>query len=75
MLTIMLTLEEWQQYLMGTSKHFEIWTDHQNLQYFRKPPKLNHQQARWITKLAEYKFKLEHKLHKTHIKPVERNRP
>ena len=41
MLTIMLTLGEWQQYLMGTMEDFEIWTDHQNLQYFQKPQKLN----------------------------------
>ena len=34
MLAIMLALGEWQQYLMGTSEDFEIWTDHQNLQYF-----------------------------------------
>jgi hypothetical protein len=34
MLAIMLALEEWRQYLMGASEHFEIWTDHQNLQYF-----------------------------------------
>ena len=34
MLAIMLTLGEWQQYLMGTSEDFKIWTDHQNLQYF-----------------------------------------
>jgi hypothetical protein len=46
MLAIMLALEEWRQYLMGASEHFEIWTDHQNLQYFQKPQKLNRRQAR-----------------------------
>jgi hypothetical protein len=65
----MLTLEEWQQYLLGASECFEIWTDHQNLQYFRKPQKLNRHQARWITELTEYEFKLEHKPGKTHVKP------
>ena len=34
MLAIMLALEEWRQYLMGALEDFEIWTDHQNLQYF-----------------------------------------
>lgn len=62
MLAIMSALEEWRQYLMGTDTPFEIWTDHQNLQYFRKPQKLNRRQARWITELAEYNFKLIHKL-------------
>jgi hypothetical protein len=45
MLAIMLALSEWRQYLMGASEDFEIWTDHQNLQYFQKPQKLNRQQA------------------------------
>jgi hypothetical protein len=69
MLAIMLALGEWRQYLMGTSEDFEIWTDHQNLQYFQKPQKLNHQQARWMTELGEYHFKLLHKPGKTHVKP------
>ncbi len=38
---IMLTLDEWKHYLMGAAQDFEIWTDHQNLQYFQKPQKLN----------------------------------
>ena len=69
MLSIMIALDEWRQYLMGASKDFEIWTDHQNLQYFRKPQKLNHRRARWMTELSEYHFTLHHKLGKTHVKP------
>ncbi|SJL00117.1 uncharacterized protein ARMOST_03429 [Armillaria ostoyae] len=61
LLAIMLTLDEWRHYLMGATLDFEIWTDHQNLQYFRKPQKLNCQQARWVTELAEYHFTLHHK--------------
>ncbi len=41
LLTIMLALKEWRHYLMGTYQDFEIWTDHQNLQYFQKPQKVN----------------------------------
>ncbi len=61
LLAIMLALEEWRHYLMGAYQDFEIWTDHQNLQYFRKPQKVNRRQARWITELAEYYFTLHHK--------------
>ncbi|SJL14236.1 related to TY3B TY3B protein [Armillaria ostoyae] len=61
LLAIMLTLDEWRHYLMGAAVDFEIWTDHQNLQYFRKPQKLNRRQARWVTELAEYHFTLHHK--------------
>jgi len=40
MLAIMLALEEWRPlpYWRATEP-FEIWTDHQNLQYFRQPQK------------------------------------
>ncbi len=41
LLTIMLSLSEWWHYLMGAAINIKIWTDHQNLQYFRKPQKLN----------------------------------
>ncbi len=40
LLAIMLALDEWRHYLMGAAEDIEIWTDHQNLQYFRKPQKL-----------------------------------
>ena len=45
MMAIMDSLSEWQQYLLGARENFEIWTDHQNLQYFWKPQKLNYRQA------------------------------
>ncbi|SJL18991.1 uncharacterized protein ARMOST_22596 [Armillaria ostoyae] len=41
LLAIMLTLSEWRHYLMGALEDVEIWMDHQNLQYFHKPQKLN----------------------------------
>ncbi len=61
LLAIMLALSEWRHYLMGAAKDVEIWTDHQNLQYYRLPQKLNRRQARWVTELAEYHFVLRHK--------------
>ncbi len=61
LLAIMLALSEWCHYLMGAAKDVEIWTDHQNLQYFRQPQKLNRRQAHWVTELAEYHFVLQHK--------------
>jgi hypothetical protein len=69
MLAIMTALSEWRQYLMGASEDFEIWTDHQNLQYFRKPQKLNRKQARWMTELAEYHYSFNNKPGKSNVKP------
>ena len=56
LMAVMDSLADWRQYLLGAKCTFEIWTDHQNLQYFRKPQKLNRRQARWQTELQEYDF-------------------
>ena len=46
MLAIMKGIAEWRQYLMGAKHKLEIWTNHRNLHYFRKPQDLNRQHAR-----------------------------
>ena len=69
MLAIMIALEEWRHYLLGTKEPFDIWTDHQNLTYFREAKKLNRRQARWFTELQDYYFVLTHKPGKTMGKP------
>jgi hypothetical protein len=64
MLAIMLALDHWRhhwRHFLQIAPKFDIWSDHQNLQYFREPQKLNHQQARWYSELAEYDFKLHHR--------------
>jgi hypothetical protein len=52
---------EWRQYLLGSALPVEIFTDHQNLTFFRAPQQLNHRQARWFTELQEFNFTLTHK--------------
>jgi len=49
-------------------KPFKIWTDHENLKYFREPHKLNRRQARWYLKLQDYNFILWHIPGKTNTK-------
>jgi ribonuclease HI len=41
MLGIIHALETWQHYLEGATHEVEIWTDHQNLQYFMSAKKRN----------------------------------
>lgn len=60
LLAIMNALKDWRHFLLGTKEPFEIWTDHQNLQYFKKPQKVNRRQARWFTELADYHFTIHH---------------
>lgn len=60
MLAVMLALDHWRHFLQG-GPVFQIWTDHQNLQYFREPQRLNRRQARWFTELAEYNYTMHHR--------------
>jgi hypothetical protein len=60
LLVIMLALEDFWKYLVNSKEPFEIYTNHANLQYFKKPQKLNRHQAHWLTKLQDYHFTLHH---------------
>ena len=53
---------------MNAIEPFEIWTDYENLKYFRESQKLNGQQARWYLKLQDYNFILQHIPGKTNTK-------
>ena len=68
LLAIVEALAKWRHYLLDTKEPFEVWTDHENLKYFREPHKLNGQQARWYLKLQDYNFTLKHILGKTNTK-------
>ena len=52
MLAIIKGLENWRHLLEGACFKFEIWTDHENLEYFMKAQKLNRRQARWALYLS-----------------------
>ena len=60
MLAIIQALEEWRHFLEGAEHQFEIWTDHNNLEYFMLAKKLNRRQARWLLLLARFDFLLHH---------------
>ena len=45
LLVIVEALAKWRQYLLDAAEPFEVWTDHENLKYFKEPHKLNERQA------------------------------
>ena len=53
---------------MDAAEPFKVWTDHENLKYFREPHKLNGQQAQWYLKLQDYDFTLKYTPGKTNMK-------
>ncbi len=54
LLAIVEALIKWRQYLLNTTEKFKVWTDHENLKYFREPHKLNRKWVRWYLKLQDY---------------------
>jgi transposase InsO family protein len=69
MLAVIRALEEWRHFLEGAQHPFAIWTDHKNLEYFRKAQKLNRRQARWSLFLSQFNFTLHHRPGKSMGKP------
>ena len=68
LLAIVEALTKWRQYLLNAREPFEVWTDHENLKYFREPHKLNGRQAQWYLKLQDYNFTLKYIPGKTNTK-------
>ena len=68
LLAIVSALKEWRPYLLDAAEPFEIWSDHKNLSYFRKPQRLNGRQARWYLTLQDYNFEIKHILGKANTK-------
>jgi hypothetical protein len=60
-------LVEWKVYLEGAPYSVTVFTDHDNLRYFRSGQTLNKQQARWSLFLSQFPLKLVHKPGKTMI--------
>ena len=60
LLGVIQALEEWWHYIQGSGHTTIVYTDHQNLTYFKSARKLNHQQARWALYLSEFEIKLAH---------------
>uniref|UniRef100_A0A8C6VUD0 Gypsy retrotransposon integrase-like protein 1 n=1 Tax=Nothobranchius furzeri TaxID=105023 RepID=A0A8C6VUD0_NOTFU len=58
LLAIKWALEEWRQWLLGTSDPFTIWTEHQNLIHIQNARQLNPRQARWALFFESLHFDL-----------------
>jgi hypothetical protein len=60
LLAIVHALTKWRTYLHGSSVPIKIFTDHASLKYLATQPTLNHRQARWLEKLAEFNYEIEY---------------
>ena len=65
MLAIIRCIREWRTELV--EQHFEVWSDHHNLAYFRKKQYLGKRQVRWAYELNDFSFDIIHKPSKEQI--------
>ena len=65
MLAIICCIREWRTKLVG--QHFEVWSDHRNLAYFRKKQHLGERQMHWAYELNDFSFNIIHKPGKEQI--------
>lgn len=60
-LAIVFALAKWRVYLHGTKDPFTIFTDHESLKHLDTQRHLSRRQARWMTTLAEFNYKIVYK--------------
>jgi hypothetical protein len=58
MLAIVFALRKWRYFLQGAEHKTIVYSDHQNLTYFKTAVSLNRRQARWAKDLQTYNFDL-----------------
>ncbi|KIM61736.1 hypothetical protein SCLCIDRAFT_72375, partial [Scleroderma citrinum Foug A] len=60
LLAVICALKAWRPYLISPVEATVIYTDHQNITYFRQPQDLMAQQMRWHSILQEYPVRFVH---------------
>jgi hypothetical protein len=60
LLAIVNALNHWRPYLAGSPHKIIIYSDHQNLLYWKEPHKISRQVAREVLMLSEYNFEICH---------------
>jgi hypothetical protein len=60
LLAIVNVLDHWRQYLAGSPHKIIIYSDHQNLLYWKEPHKISRCIAREVLMLSEYNFEIHH---------------
>ena len=58
LLAVVDSFKHWRRYLEGATHQVQVYSDHQNLEYFTTTKVLNQRQARWAQELAGIDFKI-----------------
>ncbi|KAF8692547.1 hypothetical protein RHS03_08598, partial [Rhizoctonia solani] len=60
LLAIIKALEEWRIFLEATDKPIQVFTDHQNLEYWMQARTFNCRHARWRVFLSDFNFEIHY---------------
>ena len=60
LLAVIRMLKAWRLYLISPTEPMVLYTDHQNITYFRQPQDLTARQMRWHSILQEYPVRFTH---------------
>ncbi|KAF8750371.1 hypothetical protein RHS01_09468 [Rhizoctonia solani] len=69
LLAIIKALEEWRIFLEATDKPIQVFTDHQNLEYWMQARTFNCRHARWRIFLSDFNFEIHYRPGKQSGKP------
>jgi len=58
LLAIVDAFKHWRRYCEGATHQVQVYSDHQNLEYFTTTKVLNRRQARWAQELAGIDFRI-----------------
>jgi len=58
LLAIVDAFKHWRRYCEGATNQVQVFSDHQNLEYFTTTKILNRRQARWVQELAGIDFRI-----------------
>jgi hypothetical protein len=60
LLAVMMSLDNWRSFLAGSPHKVIVYSDHQNLLYWKEPHKISRRVARDILRLSEYNIEIRH---------------
>ena len=69
LLAIVDAFKHWRRYCEGATHQMQVYSDHQNLEYFTTTKVLNRRQARWAQELAGIDFRIYYRPGTKNTKP------
>jgi hypothetical protein len=60
LLAVVMSLDNWRSFLAGSPHKVIVYSDHQNLLYWKEPHKISRRVAREVLRLSKYNIEIQH---------------